>query len=349
MLLNFIKLLIDTPEKLTHALISCTKYIFSFLFAIVLFHNLAGNHWPEAPQWNANWVDLLLKKQILLYIFFYVLSYILLFEVFQAIYVFLLHIIPKHIRFKKIDNNVSIPILFTLKGFDILQEDKQTRRPKAAKNTEQLHELLKSLVSEDDSAISSPSTHPLIYDLPYCYTLFVIYYFFNSDLPSHAALFDTLLVIGVFALPLALMKVKKLYEFLQDHATSLLLYTEALIAERDIEKNLRDRRMTPGSRPSKQGNQPEAFFVCQGQEYVYHILYTDGAITELLLLSFIHKVTHDHLKIVIFTNSLLDEEALAKIEELRGQLFLIHFKDIPAIPQVIKESLKVNIPPNVIL
>ena len=348
MLLNFIKLIIDTPEKITHALISCTKYIFSILFAIALFQFFAGNHWPTMPQWNADWIEMLLKKQLLLFIFFYALSYFLLFELFKAFYSLLLQQIPKLIKFKKVENEIFVPIFLSLRQFDLLDQDKKTGRPKAAKKTELLHDFLKSFTERKDDI--EETTGPLLaYDIPYCYTLFVIYYFTNIALASHAIIFDSLLIIGAFIMPIIVTTLERIYEYLQKNAHHLLLYTEALIAERDIEKNLKERGVIISKRDLKIGNQQESYFRYMGEEYLFNLLYTDGPIPESSTRRFIDRLSGSTSKLIIFTNSLPDQDAQAKIDAVNDRLFIIHIDNIDAIPQIIRSRIKGNFVQNIIL
>ncbi|RZJ36563.1 MAG: hypothetical protein EOO51_00140 [Flavobacterium sp.] len=195
-MIEYIKALIEEPEKLKKSFVFSIKFILSAIFASSLYEYMFGDYiiidFKGATVWN-EMCHFFISGKILAVAFLYLTSKLILFDLVAEMVGSLLRGFINLIAKNKSRVKDTWFIRFVLEKFNVMRFDKKTRRGSLGKNYEEFHEIISAYQLKNAKKEVHTFKRSLMNETLHTYFVFTILYF--TQLHSVHVHYLTILVI----------------------------------------------------------------------------------------------------------------------------------------------------------
>ena len=338
MITEFIKVLIDVPEKLTGSLIRIAKITCSLMFAAKLYSWWIGDYVFIQLTDLPALVNFFLGGRVLLCLLLYAISYLVLFNLLSVISSAPLEwYVVRRFNKIEIDKHQGESIRRLLGHFHLLSINKASGKIKYARNTPKFYDILKKATKEKTKRKMSDLKSSFIGDVWHIYFVFAIFYFvYLQGYFTHHQLLTILVITGCVLLPICYLLIAYVFVMITDASKEMIGIVHFAIINNQIEKTLRECGVFQKEvHPESNFNLWEITHNSTSY-YVYHHLnivpvkrHVIEKIEALMLAG--------NKGLLMVTNRRVSSAAKPDVDRLAGKVFILNYQDKDKLVSDLKE------------
>jgi hypothetical protein len=328
MLIDFIKILIEQPEKIKKLGFLLAKFVLNLIFASKLYLWIIGSYQILNIREFTAWIEFIMTGRILICILLYVVSNFILFDLLQTISTVLLDWLSnKLFPFNQFDRNSKDFFLKVLVFFDLISLDEKTKRIKAGKRIEELYEFALIINQKEAKSEFASLKNTLIKEAWQTYLVFVLIYFFYLNASTNNNFLLWLILGGLVFISFLYFVVSWFLEFLSANAKGILWEVQALRFSQFILDALKDIGIYVLNTNNRKELGYEKYIYHQNKETIIEFLFSKRPLTEFFIKNFKSTIMKVDKKMILITNKELTRSAIELSNEIKNSLFIIVFKD----------------------
>lgn len=339
-MIEFLKILIEEPAKLTKYILSCIKMVLNCIVASYLYIKFFGAYSIIIPTDFKALSEFFLSGRVLICIVLYFSSEVLLFIFLSTFCLLPLDSIAEKLYLTKPDKWINKLFLWGFKKIKLIKMDPTTKEYKAGENIDIFHDFL-VLYNEKESKEEVYSfKNSFVNKTMKLFFIFILIYIFILKPEVKHDLVRNILITASVILPILYIEVCWFIDFLNKNSKNLLEGIKQLRFEKLIHENLHEIGIYPMrvEKPLESGYKHLIHF--NNKEYILEYHLSKWPVSEYLIESYRDKFLKAEKRMILITNSGLTKNAIDVINEHKNSLLIIHFKDEIDLQHKLESNLK---------
>lgn len=325
-ILDILKMMLEEPEKLRKFGYQLIKALFNTLFASVLYMKTVGNYELIDFTNISQWYEFIFNGTVLLCIFFYLLSEVLLFHLLQIIVLMPLEwMANRNKNFPQGETRKFAIRIF--KCTKLLEYDMERKRIKPSKHTQAFYEFLEFYIQKETQHEVHKIKNAFANTVVHTFFLFTIFFFFYFESVPSSYLLNTIVVVVMILLPLIYLSLCELIDFFDKESKPLLFAIKGLQFEKMIFDELQRNGVYLMKVPNPKDVRYEYLLRHNNKEYILHFHYNPKVVSEHTLNYSKDVCIKAEKKMIFITNGKLTSNAQEIVEEYKNSLKVIQFED----------------------
>lgn len=346
MLFEVIKAISDSPEKIAKGVLNTIKLMFAFLLSIHFYGVfLVPFHGGQTTEWQI-WLTWLEPGRILLWVFFFAASYVLLFRFLDPLLTAAVITWQRRWHPKIKGDQRLAKVVFKmlhLVGIAVYNEKKDW-----VNGTRHTRELIDFLGRFRDGGIdNSDDGVPAFLEIWVLLVFFAVYYF-SAGFGSHYAL-SALVILSLVVMPLLYALVAKVIAFLSEEARTLIFFFEALDSKRVAELALQRFGCPLTDKIDQAGKITARVFTFGGKEYQFLYGQPIGKLTVVTLKLITGPLLGGQLPIALFIKGGMAPETEEVLRSYGQKVMVVCFQTAEEVPDAIFKAFPGGSPQHVLL
>jgi len=346
MIVEAVKFVIETPEKITKGILNCTRYLFALVLSLILYSWLAGP-WEngQITEWEV-WRQWFVTGKVLLWIFLFVGTYFLLFSLMPAFTILPLLWVERNWTPKiKPNQDLSSAILKLLTLFKLVNYEPKNQKLTSTRHTRQVVEFIRGFDQEEQKE-DVAEEHSSYLDFWHLFVLFLVYYF-ASGLGKHW-LFTGILTLLLVIMPIIYCVIRWLYDFFVDHSKQILFVLEGIELNATLEAALKGQGYPIIEELKQNGVGYRRFFFYAGKKHYLYYYRVDGKITLTMLRQFVTLNQVADARVILFTNADIDDTVREEFALYGQWLQVALYRSVDELPYLMDTCFPLSSPKHIL-
>lgn len=339
-MLEFIKALMEMPEKLGAVMIKIAKMVFTIILAAKIYELCVGKYYFFTWTDTNVWLEFVMSGRILLCIAFYGIAWAILFQIMPVIsFLPLKYLAHKYPPSLTVDKSTSAGILNLLDSFKLLKVDFKGRRVTAALYTEELRDFVEEYSKKETKSEIISIKNALITDVWHFYFLFVISYFVYLRPLVHTGWITFFIVLGCIILPYFYIIISSILDKLHESSKEMLSELNNILTEKRIFDTLKELNFFPYDYPLGEKAKTIYALTYKQKEHLLYCHFSKSHLSEHEIRHCRQVIEKENKPLIFITTASLNEPATKLLSENNENLTIIAFTTEAELPELLRTTL----------
>jgi hypothetical protein len=334
------KILIDEPEKIKKLGFLLLKFILNLIFASFLYQWTIGEYTLIDFTNPDQWLDYLISGRILICVFLYFTSEILLFEILTIFTVAPLDFFVIRISRTDFTTDVNGFIRWVLGLFNVVQVDNKTQKVTAGKNTNEFLEFLEEYSKKESQEEITTIKNSLANKVYHTSVVIAIVYFSMVTVEPSNNFIPIILIAGCVILALLYFSASILVITLEKNKEILKYQVARLKFEKILIDTIAANGIPIREQKLSEDTGTEKLIDYRGKTYILRFYFGVRPLNEFTMKLNCDLLIKAEQKMLLITNKPLTEAAKEMANDYRNSLTVIQYENETELQENIEKHFK---------